>query len=73
MQFVLQKETQEAERKRVEAKGISDYQRTISASLNDRLLKYEQIKVMQNLVKTNNSKVIILGDSNNASMLINDK
>lgn len=73
MQFVLQKETQEAERKRVEARGISDYQRTISASLNDRLLKYEQIKVMQNLVKTNNSKVIILGDSNNASMLINDK
>ncbi|HHE32162.1 MAG TPA: prohibitin family protein, partial [Chlorobaculum parvum] len=30
--------------------------------LNDRLLKYEQIKVMQNLVKTQNSKVIILGD-----------
>jgi len=73
MQFVLQKETQEAERKRVEAKGISDYQRIISESLNDRLLKYEQIKVMQNLVKTQNSKVIILGDSKNASMLIGDK
>nr|WP_232203904.1 prohibitin family protein [Chlorobaculum parvum] len=73
MQFVLQKETQEAERKRVEAKGISDYQRIISESLNDRLLKYEQIKVMQNLVKTENSKVIILGDSKNASMLIGDK
>ncbi|NEX13052.1 MAG: band 7 protein [Prosthecochloris sp.] len=73
MQFVLQKETQEAERKRVEAKGISDYQRIISESLNDRLLKYEQIKVMQNLVETQNSKVIILGDSKNASMLIGDK
>ena len=73
MEFVLQKETQEAERKRVEAKGISDYQRTISESLNDKLLQYEQIKVLQNLVKTENSKVIILGDSKNASMLIGDK
>ncbi|TCD48088.1 prohibitin family protein [Chlorobium sp. N1] len=73
MQFVLQKETQEAERKRVEAKGISDYQRTISESLNEKLLKYEEIKVLQNLVKTENSKVIILGESKNASMLIGDK
>lgn len=73
MQFVLQKETQEAERKRLEAKGISDYQRTISESLNEKLLKYEEIKVLQNLVKTDNSKVIILGDSKNASMLIGDK
>lgn len=73
MEFVLQKETQEAERKRVEAKGITDYQNIISQSLNDRLLKYEQIKALQNLVKSENSKVIILGDSKNASMLIGDK
>ncbi len=73
MQFVLQKETQEAERKRVEAKGISDYQEIISRSLNDKLLKYEQIKALQKLVQTDNSKVIILGDSKNASMLIGDK
>jgi regulator of protease activity HflC (stomatin/prohibitin superfamily) len=44
MQFVLQKEKQEAERKRVEAQGIADYQRIISESLTDRQLQYESIK-----------------------------
>ena len=70
MQFVLQKETQEAERKRVEAKGISDYQQILSRSLTDRLLRYEQIKALQNLVKSENSKVIIMGDGKGASVLI---
>lgn len=70
MQFVLQKETQEAERKRVEAKGISDYQLILSRSLTDKLLRYEQIKALQNLVKSENSKVIIMGDSKGASVLI---
>ncbi|MEJ0083150.1 MAG: hypothetical protein WDM78_19880 [Puia sp.] len=44
MQFVLQKEKQEAERKRVEAQGIADYQKIISESLTDRQLQYESIK-----------------------------
>lgn len=70
MQFVLQKETQEAERKRVEAQGISDYQQILSRSLTEKLLRYEQIKALQNLVKSNNSKVIIMGDSKGASVLI---
>lgn len=70
MQFVLQKETQEAERKRVEAKGIADYQQILSQSLTEKLLKYEQIKALQNLVKSDNSKVIIMGDSEGASVLI---
>ena len=47
MQFVLQKERQEAERKRVEAQGISDYQHIISESLTDKQLQYEQIKAMK--------------------------
>ncbi|UZJ41886.1 prohibitin family protein [Prosthecochloris sp. SCSIO W1101] len=70
MQFVLQKETQEAERKRVEAKGIADYQQILSQSLTEKLLKYEQIKALQNLVKSDNSQVIIMGDSKGASVLI---
>jgi len=47
MQFVLQKERQEAERKRVEAQGIADYQHIISESLTDKQLQYEQIKAMK--------------------------
>lgn len=61
MQFVLQKETQEAERKRVEAKGISDYQKIISESLSERQLQYEQIKAMKELAASQNAKVIMMG------------
>jgi len=61
MEFVLQKEKQEAERKRVEAQGISDYQRIISAGLGDKQLQYEQIQVMKGLITSPNAKVIIMG------------
>ena len=61
MEFVLQKEKQEAERKRVEAQGISDYQRIISAGLGDKQLQYEQIQVMKALVTSPNAKVIVMG------------
>lgn len=60
MQFVLQKERQEAERKRVEAQGISDYQRIISMSLSERQLQYEQIKAMKELAGSTNSKIIVM-------------
>jgi regulator of protease activity HflC (stomatin/prohibitin superfamily) len=61
MQFVLQKELQEAERKRVEARGISDYQQIINESLTDRQLAYENIKAMRELAQSQNSKMIIMG------------
>ncbi len=61
MQFVLQKERQEAERKRVEAQGISDYQHIISESLTDRQLQYESIKAQLEVAKSPNAKVIIMG------------
>lgn len=61
MQFVLAKEKQEAERKRVEAQGIADYQRIISESLSDRQLQYEQIKAMKDLASSQNAKIIMMG------------
>ena len=61
MQFVLQKERQEAERKRVEAQGIADYQRIISESLTDRQLQYESIKAQLEVAKSPNAKVVIMG------------
>jgi regulator of protease activity HflC (stomatin/prohibitin superfamily) len=61
MQFVLQKERQEADRKRVEAQGIADYQRIISESLTDKQLQYEQIKATMELAKSQNSKIIMMG------------
>ena len=61
MLFVLQKEKQEAERKRVEAQGISDYQRIINTGLTSQQLQYEQIKAMKEIATSQNSKVIIMG------------
>jgi regulator of protease activity HflC (stomatin/prohibitin superfamily) len=54
MTFVLQKEKQEAERKRVEAQGIADYQRIISLGLTDKQLQYEQIKAQKELAASPN-------------------
>jgi regulator of protease activity HflC (stomatin/prohibitin superfamily) len=69
MQFILQKERQEAERKRVEAQGIADYQRVISQSLTDRQLQYEQIKAQLELAKSTNAKIIIMGKGNTPVIL----
>jgi regulator of protease activity HflC (stomatin/prohibitin superfamily) len=69
MQFVLQKERQEAERKRVEAQGIADYQRIISESLTDRQLQYESIKAQLEIAKSPNTKVIIMGKGSSPVIL----
>lgn len=69
MQFVLQKERQEAERKRVEAQGIADYQRIISESLTDRQLQYESIQAQLSIAKSQNAKVIIMGKGNTPVIL----
>ncbi len=71
MRFVLEKERQEADRKRVEAQGISDYQRILTATLTDKLLQYEQIKVQKELVTSPNAKVIVMGAGKTAPILIN--
>jgi regulator of protease activity HflC (stomatin/prohibitin superfamily) len=69
MQFVLAKERQEAERKRVEAQGISDYQRIINESLTDRQLQYEQIKAIKDLAASGNAKMVIMGRGNTPVIL----
>ena len=73
MQFVLSKEKQEAERKRVEAQGISDYQRIISESLTDRQLQYEQIKAQKELAASPNAKIIIMGGKGSVPVILGDK
>ncbi len=69
MQFVLQKEKQEAERKRVEAQGIADYQHIISESLTEKQLQYESIKAQLELAKSPNAKVLIMGKGNTPVIL----
>lgn len=61
MKFVLEKEEQEAERKRVEAQGNADAQRIVAQALTDKVLQFEMIKVQKELVNSPNSKIIVLG------------
>jgi len=69
MQFILQKEKQEAERKRVEAQGIADYQRIINQGLTDQQLQYEQIKALKEIATSQNAKIIVMGKGNNPLIL----
>jgi regulator of protease activity HflC (stomatin/prohibitin superfamily) len=70
MTFVLQKERQEAERKRVEAQGIADYQRILSTGLSDKQLQYETIKAQKEIALSPNTKIIIMGNSKGAPVII---
>lgn len=70
MEFVLQKEQQEAERKRVEARGIADYQKIITSTLTDKQLQYEAILAQKELSLSPNAKVVIMGNGK-GNILIN--
>jgi regulator of protease activity HflC (stomatin/prohibitin superfamily) len=70
MQFVLQKEKQEAERKRVEAQGIADYQKILSTGLSDKQLQYESILAQKELAKSPNAKVIIMGSGKGTPIIL---
>ncbi|MEJ7557970.1 MAG: prohibitin family protein [Pedobacter sp.] len=69
MQFVLQKERQLAERKRIEAQGIADYQRILSTGLSDKQLQYESILAQKDIAISPNTKIIIMGNSKNPILL----
>jgi regulator of protease activity HflC (stomatin/prohibitin superfamily) len=69
MAFVLQKEKQEAERKRIEAQGIADYQKILSTGLSDKQLQYEMIKA---ITVSPNAKIIIMGNNSKNTPLIID-
>jgi regulator of protease activity HflC (stomatin/prohibitin superfamily) len=61
MEFILAKERQEAERKRIEAKGISDFQTIVSQGISDQLLRWKGVEATEKLANSTNTKVIIVG------------
>ena len=70
MRFVLDKEKQEADRKRVEAQGIADYQKILSTGLSDKQLQYELIKAQKEIATSPNAKVIILGGGKGTPVIL---
>ena len=70
MEFILKKETQEAERKRIEARGIADFQSIVTAGISDKLLEWKGIEATIDLAKSPNSKVVVVGGGKSGLPLI---
>ncbi|MFW5756187.1 MAG: prohibitin family protein, partial [Tangfeifania sp.] len=69
-EFRLQREESEAERKRIEAEGIAAYNKIISSSLTDNILKQRGIEATIDLATSNNSKVVVIGSGEEGLPLI---
>ncbi len=70
MSFRLQRERQEAERKRIEAAGIRDFQQIVAQGISPQLLEWKGIEATENLAKSANAKVVVIGNSKNGLPLI---
>jgi prohibitin 1 len=70
MKFVLQKESQEAERKRIEAQGISDFQRIVIQGISPALLEWKGIEATEKLALSPNTKIVIIGNAKNGLPVI---
>ena len=70
MNFVLQKERQEAERKRIEAQGISDFQRIVTQGISQPLLEWKGIEATMEIARSQNAKVVVIGNPKNGLPVI---
>jgi prohibitin 1 len=70
MKFVLQKEQQEAERKRIEAQGVADFQRIVAQGISPQLLEWKGIEATEKLAASANSKIVVIGNSKTGLPLI---
>lgn len=70
MKFVLQKEQQEAERKRIEAQGLADFQKIVSQGISPQLLEWKGIEATEKLAASQNTKIVVIGNSENGLPII---
>src|SRR5438876_11970212 len=70
MSFILQKEKQEAERKRIEAQGIADFQKIVAQGISPQLLEWKGIEATEKLALSTNTKVVIIGNPKNGLPLV---
>ena len=72
MEFILTKEKQEADRKRIEAQGIADFQKIVATGLSDKLLQWKGIEATEKLSTSQNAKVVIIGSGKGGLPVILD-
>ena len=60
--FKIQKARKEAERKEIEAKGISEFQKIVNRTITPQLLKWKGVEATQEISKSTNAKVIVIGN-----------
>jgi regulator of protease activity HflC (stomatin/prohibitin superfamily) len=72
MEFILAKEKQEADRKRIEAQGIADFQKIVAAGISDQLLRWKGIEATEKLASSQNAKVVVIGAGKDGLPLILD-
>jgi len=70
MNFRLQKETQEAQRKRIEAAGVRDFQQIVAQGITPSLLEWKGIEATETLARSANTKVVVIGNQKNGLPLI---
>jgi len=70
MKFVLQKEQQEAERKRIEAQGVADFQRIVASGISQQLLEWKGIEATEKLALSQNTKVVVIGNQKSGLPII---
>jgi regulator of protease activity HflC (stomatin/prohibitin superfamily) len=70
MQFTLNRERQEAERKRIEAQGIADFQRIVATGISDELLRWKGIEATEKIAHSANAKVVVIGSGKDGLPLI---
>ena len=70
MSFRLQKEKQEADRKRIEAAGIRDFQQIVAQGISPALLEWKGIEATEKLADSKNAKIVVIGGGKNGLPLI---
>jgi regulator of protease activity HflC (stomatin/prohibitin superfamily) len=72
MEFILQKERQEADRKRIEAQGVADFQKIVATGISEQLLRWKGIEATLKIAESNNAKVVIIGSGKDGLPIILD-
>jgi len=68
--FRVAREIRESERKKIEADGISEFQRIVSEGISDSYLTWRGIEATLQLAQSKNSKVVIVGSGKDGLPII---